>query len=160
MNRYDARTGKVVKVPDAESVVFQPPPLFINGGTEEYKKPSGQSGVLGGLGGMLSGLGGGTGGLGGMLSGLGGGTGGLGGMLSGLGGGTGGLGGILSGLGGGKGGLGGILGGNGGLGSILSKFSIANLELEDIMLVAFLYLLYRESGDVEFLLIAGAMMFL
>jgi len=146
MNRYDARTGKVVKVPDAESVVFQPPPLFINGGTEEYKKPSGQSGVLGGLGGMLSGLGGGTGGLGG--------------MLSGLGGGTGGLGGILSGLGGGKGGLGGILGGNGGLGSILSKFSIANLELEDIMLVAFLYLLYRESGDVEFLLIAGAMMFL
>ena len=55
----------------------------------------------------------------------------------------------------------GILGGlGGGLGGILSKFSISNFELEDIMLAGVLYLLYRESGDIEFLLIAGAMLFL
>jgi len=48
----------------------------------------------------------------------------------------------------------------GGLGSILSKFSLSNLELEDIMLVGILYLLYRESGNIELLLIAGAMLFL
>ena len=76
--------------------------------------------------------------------------GGLGGMLGGLG----------SSLGNPNGVLGGILGKHGGLGSILSKFSLSNLELEDIMLVGVLYLLYRESGDIEFLLIAGAMLFL
>ncbi len=149
MNRYNARTGKVEKMPDAESVMYQLPPRFADGGTEEYKKPSGQPGALGGLGGILNGLGGGLGGIGGLGS-----------ILGGAGGSGGGLGSILGGAGGHGGGLGSILGGSGGLGGILSKFSISNFELEDIMLVAFLYLLYRESGDIEFLLIAGAMLFL
>lgn len=48
----------------------------------------------------------------------------------------------------------------GGLGGLLSKFSISSLEIEDLILIAVLYLLYRESGDIEFLLIAGAMLFL
>lgn len=148
MNRYDGNTGRYVRVPEKEPVMYQPPPFLTDGGTEEYKKPSGQSGILDGLGGIL----GGSGGLGNL--------GGIGSLLGGSGG-LGGLGSIL----GGSGGLGSILGGNGnklggGLGGILSKFSISNLELEDIMLVAFLYLLYRESGDIEFLLIAGAMLFL
>ena len=151
MNRYDGNTGRYVRVPEKEPVMYQPPPFLTDGGTEEYKKPSGQSGILDGLGGIL----GGSGGLGGLGS--------LGSILGGSGG-LGGLGSILGGSGG-LGGLGSILGGTGGkagggLGGILSKFSISNFELEDIMLVAILYLLYRESGDIEFLLIAGAMLFL
>jgi hypothetical protein len=48
----------------------------------------------------------------------------------------------------------------GGLGNILSKISKPNIEMEDLILVGVFYLLYRESGDIEFLLIAGAMLFL
>ena len=48
----------------------------------------------------------------------------------------------------------------GGLGKILSKLSKPNIEMEDLILVGVFYLLYRESGDIEFLLIAGAMLFL
>ncbi len=48
----------------------------------------------------------------------------------------------------------------GGLGNILSKISRPNIEMEDLILVGVFYLLYRESGDIEFLLIAGAMLFL
>lgn len=33
-------------------------------------------------------------------------------------------------------------------------------ETEDLILIAVLYLMYKESGDIEFLLIAGAMLFL
>lgn len=48
----------------------------------------------------------------------------------------------------------------GGLDGILKKFNIGSLETEDLILVGIFYLLYRESGDIEFLLIAGAMLFL
>ncbi|NCB74710.1 MAG: hypothetical protein EOM51_08210 [Clostridia bacterium] len=133
MNRYNANTGSFERIPEAEPSIFQPSPGFIDLDGSENKKTSGQSGILGGLGGMLDGLGDASGGLGSILGGA-----------------SGGLGSILGGLGSGTGGIGGLL----------SRFSLANLELEDIMLVAFLYLLYRESGDIEFLLIAGAMLFL
>ena len=114
MNRYDGRTGRVERVPDNEALFFATPAVTVDGLGEAYRKPSSQSGILGGLGGIL----------------------------------------------GGHGGLGSILGGRGGLGGILSKISRPNLEIEDLILVAVLYLLYRESGDIEFLLIAGAMLFL
>lgn len=133
MNRYNANTGSFERIPEAEPTMYQPSPGFNDFEGGEHKKPSGQSGILGGLGGMLSGLGGASGGLGNILGGA-----------------SGGLGSILGGLG----------SGTGGIGSLLSRFNLSNLELEDIMLVAFLYLLYRESGDIEFLLIAGAMLFL
>ena len=48
----------------------------------------------------------------------------------------------------------------GGLGGILSKINAAVPETEDLILIAVLYLLYKESGDIEFLLIAGAMLFM
>lgn len=54
----------------------------------------------------------------------------------------------------------GILGGLGGLGGIFSKLKKAVPETEDFILIGVLYLMYRESGDIEFLLIAGAMLFL
>lgn len=54
-------------------------------------------------------------------------------------------------------GLSNILGGLGGLGS---KISTSLMETDDILLIVILYLLYRESKDVEFLLIAGAMLFM
>ena len=133
MNRYNANTGSFERIPEAEPSMYQPSPGLIDLEGGEHKNPSGQSGILGGLGGMLGGLGGAAGGLGNILGGA-----------------TGGLGSILGGLG----------SGTGGIGSLLSRFNLSNLELEDIMLVAFLYLLYRESGDIEFLLIAGAMLFL
>lgn len=94
MNRYNGNTGRFEKVPDTGSVINQSPPVYIEGENVAIKKPSSQSGVFGGLGG------------------------------------------------------------------ILSKFGKLNLEMEDLILVGVLYLLYRESGDVEFLLIAGAMLFL
>ncbi len=48
----------------------------------------------------------------------------------------------------------------GGLSGLLSKLGdkISIPELEDIMLIAFMYLLYRETGDVEFLLMGGALL--
>ena len=144
MNRYNANTGSFERIPEAEPSINQSSPSFVDLESGEHKKTSGQSGILGGLGGMLGGLGGASGGLGNILGGA---SGGLGNILGGA---SGGLGSILGGLGGAQGGLGGLL----------SRFNLANLELEDIMLVAFLYLLYRESGDIEFLLIAGAMLFL
>lgn len=48
----------------------------------------------------------------------------------------------------------------GGLDGLLKKFNFSSLETEDLILIGIFYLLYRESGDVEFLLIAGAMLFM
>lgn len=48
----------------------------------------------------------------------------------------------------------------GGLDGLLKRFNLASLETEDLMLIGIFYLLYRESGDVEFLLIAGALLFM
>lgn len=48
----------------------------------------------------------------------------------------------------------------GGLGGIFSKINAAVPETEDLLLIGVLYLLYRESGDIEFLLIAGALLFM
>jgi len=149
VNRYNGITGRYEVVPEPETYLLSLPPVNSEAEREESRIPSGQSGILGGLGGLGGLLS--NNGLGGILS-----NNGLDGKLGG------GLGGILGGLGGG---LSGILGGpggksGGGLGGILSKFTKFDFELEDIMLVAVLYLLYRESHDVEFLLIAGAMLFL
>lgn len=47
-----------------------------------------------------------------------------------------------------------------GLGGLFSKVMDSKPELEDLLLIGVLYLLYRESGDIEFLLIAGAMLFM
>ena len=47
-----------------------------------------------------------------------------------------------------------------GLGGILKKFDISQLEFEDILLMLVLYLLYRESGDDEMLIMLGAMLLL
>lgn len=44
-----------------------------------------------------------------------------------------------------------------GLGGLLSNLSPDKLELEDILLLLIFYLLYRESGDRDFLLMMGAM---
>ena len=49
-----------------------------------------------------------------------------------------------------------LLGGS--LSGLFSKLSKNAPELEDLMLIAFMYLLYRETGDVEFLLIGGALL--
>lgn len=48
----------------------------------------------------------------------------------------------------------------GGLGGLLDKFNISKLETEDIILLLMLYLLYRDSGDSEFLIIMAVMLFL
>lgn len=40
---------------------------------------------------------------------------------------------------------------SGELGRLLGRLSPAHLETEDVLLLALLYLLYRESGDREFL---------
>ncbi len=48
----------------------------------------------------------------------------------------------------------------GGLGGLLSKLNLSSIELDDILLAAAFYLFYRESGDAEFLLMAGALLFL
>ncbi|PKM72107.1 MAG: hypothetical protein CVU91_10245 [Firmicutes bacterium HGW-Firmicutes-16] len=195
MKRYIGNTGVYERLPEPDTFIVSQPLQESGAVSEILRKPSSQSGNLGGLEGFLGGLGakpgGGLGnilsglsgnsggGLGNILSGLGGSSsGGLGSLLSGLGGKSGGgLGSILGGLGGGQGGilsglgggLSGILGGLGGkpgeggggiLGGLLSRITRPNLELEDIILVAVFYLLYRESKDIEFLLIAGAMLFL
>ena len=139
MNRYDGRTGRVEKIPDPEPSIRQAPPIFVEEEHSETRKPSGQSGLLGGLGGLLP-----KGGLGGLGS-----LGGLGGLGS-----LGGLSGLLP-----KSGLLGLLP-KGGIGGLLSKVGKLDLELEELMLVGIFYLLYRESRDIEFLLIAGAMLFM
>lgn len=48
----------------------------------------------------------------------------------------------------------------GGMDGLLKRFNLASLETEDLLLIGVFYLLYRESGDVEFLLMAGAMLFM
>ena len=45
------------------------------------------------------------------------------------------------------------------LGGLLGKAKRAVPETEDLILIAVLYLMYRESGDIEFLLIAGILLF-
>lgn len=47
-----------------------------------------------------------------------------------------------------------------GLGGVLSKLGKAAPEFEDILLIAMMYMLYRETGDIEFLLIGGAILIL
>jgi len=46
----------------------------------------------------------------------------------------------------------------GGLGSMLDR-AARRLDTEDIILMLMLYLLYRESGDDEWLLMIGALLF-
>ena len=46
------------------------------------------------------------------------------------------------------------------LNSLLSRLSPGSLETEDLLLMLVLYLMYRESGDRELLIILGAMLFL
>jgi len=94
MNRYNGSTGRVEYVPDPAPDILDPPPFFVEDTRGEPRKPSGQSGILGGLGGLIS------------------------------------------------------------------KFGRPNLGTEDLMLCAIFYLLYRESKDIEFLLIAGALLFM
>ena len=45
------------------------------------------------------------------------------------------------------------------LGGLLSKARRSVPETEDLILIGVLYLMYKESGDIEFLLIAGIMLF-
>ena len=49
---------------------------------------------------------------------------------------------------------------SGELGRLLSRLSPMELETEDILLIAVLYLLYRDSGDEEFLFMIGGLLFL
>jgi hypothetical protein len=63
------------------------------------------------------------------------------------------------------GGIKNLLPGIGGeLGGLLKNFglniSLGDLETEDIILMLILYLMYRESGDIELLIALGAMLFL
>lgn len=53
----------------------------------------------------------------------------------------------------------GLLGGLGELGRVLPE-RIGELETEDIILLLILYLMYRESGDSDLLIIMGAMFLL
>ena len=46
------------------------------------------------------------------------------------------------------------------LDGILGRLDIANWETEDLLLMLVLYLMYRESGDSELLIILAAMLFL
>ncbi|MBR1496862.1 MAG: hypothetical protein IJ617_04490 [Oscillospiraceae bacterium] len=46
------------------------------------------------------------------------------------------------------------------MGRLLDRFSPNRLETEDLMLIAVFYLLYRETGDTDFLfLMAGVVLF-
>lgn len=47
-----------------------------------------------------------------------------------------------------------------GLGGLFSRIMDSKPQTEDLLLIGVMYLLYRESGDIEFLLIAGAMLFM
>lgn len=49
---------------------------------------------------------------------------------------------------------------SGELGKIFGKLGSLSLETEDILLIAVLYLMYRESGDKELLIMIGALLFL
>ncbi|MDO4749327.1 MAG: hypothetical protein Q4A39_00635 [Eubacteriales bacterium] len=48
----------------------------------------------------------------------------------------------------------------GSLDGVLSKLDPGRLETEDLLILAVLYLLYRESGDTELLIALGAFLFL
>ena len=48
-----------------------------------------------------------------------------------------------------------LFGLSGDLGKILRRLSPAGLETEDLLVIVILYLLYRESGDEEFLIAIG-----
>ena len=59
------------------------------------------------------------------------------------------------------GGLGGLISGlPSSLEALLSRLLPDSLETEDLLLMLILYLMYRESGDWELLIIMGAMLFL
>lgn len=49
---------------------------------------------------------------------------------------------------------------SGELGRLLGRLSPMNLETEDLLLIAVLYLLYRDSGDEDFLFMIGGLLFL
>jgi len=49
---------------------------------------------------------------------------------------------------------------SGELGRIVGKLGSLSLETEDLLLIAILYLMYRESGDQDFLIMIGAFLFL
>lgn len=46
---------------------------------------------------------------------------------------------------------------SGDLGRLLGRFTLSSLETEDILLIVVLYLLYKESGDEDFLVMMAAM---
>ena len=47
-----------------------------------------------------------------------------------------------------------------GMGEVLSRAFLGNLETEDWLVAAILYLAYRGSGDIEMLIALGAYLFL
>ena len=49
---------------------------------------------------------------------------------------------------------------SGELGRLFGKPGSFRLETEDLLLIAVLYLMYRESGDRELLIMMGALLFL
>ena len=49
---------------------------------------------------------------------------------------------------------------SGELGRLLGKRGSMKLETEDLLLIAVLYLMYRESGDRDWLIMLGALLFL
>ena len=49
---------------------------------------------------------------------------------------------------------------SGELGRLFGKAGPLKLETEDLLLIAVLYLMYRESGDKELLIMMGALLFL
>lgn len=46
------------------------------------------------------------------------------------------------------------------LNKLLRRFDLRRLEQDDLLLLAILYLLYRESGEKELLIVMGAMILL
>lgn len=46
------------------------------------------------------------------------------------------------------------------LNKLLRRFDLRRLERDDLLLLAILYLLYRESGEKELLIVMGAMVLL
>ena len=52
------------------------------------------------------------------------------------------------------------LGLSGELGKLFGKLGSLSLETEDLLLMAVLYLMYRESGDKELLIMIGALLFI
>jgi hypothetical protein len=48
----------------------------------------------------------------------------------------------------------------GSLGGLLSRLNPGKLQTEDLLVIAILYLMYRESGETELLIALGAFLFL